>query len=332
VLADRDGHIGLQTSGWFPLRPPGQSGLTPVPACDTRNHWQGWVHPELLPRVYDPPEGFIASANENVNEPTGPQLCTMPLPDYRKRRIVQRLRELPQATVADMQQLQYDVTSTQAAELLGVFLPELPDGTLRRRLAAWDFRYAPESREATLFLNLYRSVLLEIFGHEEGIGWRRMLYLCSRLGFSVMVLTAIDRLLVERDSLWWAGRDKGELIRRAAARAAREPDRPWAKTNAFRFTNRFLDHRVGRVLGFHTGEMPMPGCHATPFQGHLLRTATRETTFAPSYHFVTDLGSDEAWTNLPGGPRESRFSPFYKSDIRLWRSGRYKKLEGRSQK
>jgi penicillin amidase len=332
VLADRDGHIGLQTSGWFPLRPPGQSGLTPVPAWDTRNHWQGWVHPELLPRIYDPPEGFIASANENVNEPTGPQLCTMPLPDYRKRRIVQRLRELPQATVADMQQLQYDVTSTQAAELLGVFLPELPDGTLRRRLAAWDFRYAPESREATLFLNLYRSVLLEIFGHEEGIGWRRMLYLCSRLGFSVMVLTAIDRLLVERDSLWWAGRDKGELIRRAAARAAREPDRPWAKTNAFRFTNRFLDHRAGRVLGFHTGEMPMPGCHATPFQGHLLRTATRETTFAPSYHFVTDLASDEAWTNLPGGPRESRFSPFYKSDIRLWRSGRYKKLEGRSQK
>ena len=53
----------------------------------------------------------------------------------------------------------------------------------------------------------------------------------------------------------------------------------------------------------------MPGCHATPFQGHLLRAATRETTFAPSYHFVTDLGTDEAWTNLPGGPSESRFSP-----------------------
>ena len=49
--------------------------------------------------------------------------------------------------------------------------------------------------------------------------------------------------------------------------------------------------RVGRVLGFHTGDMPMPGCHATPFQGHVLRTARREITFAPSYHFVTDLGT-----------------------------------------
>ena len=83
---------------------------------------------------------------------------------------------------------------------------------------------------------------------------------------------------------------------------------------------------MGRVLGFHTGQMPMPGCHATPFQGHLLITAKRETTFAPSYHFVTDLGTDEAWTNLPGGPSESRFSPFYKTDIVRWQHGTYKRL------
>jgi penicillin amidase len=141
-----------------------------------------------------------------------------------------------------------------------------------------------------------------------------------------MVLSAIDRLLVKEHSLWWAGRDKGALVRRAAERLEREKQQPWSKTNAFRFTNRFFNTRVGRVLGFHTGELPMPGCHATPFQGHLLRTATRESTFAPSYHFVTDLSTQEAWTNLPGGPVESRFSPWYKSDIQRWRGGQYKRL------
>ena len=70
----------------------------------------------------------------------------------------------------------------------------------------------------------------------------------------------------------------------------------------------------------------MPGNHATPFQGHVFQTATRESTFAPSYHFVTDLGSDVAWTNLPGGPSESRFSKFYRSDIPLWLDGEYKQL------
>jgi penicillin amidase len=187
-------------------------------------------------------------------------------------------------------------------------------------------RYAPESIEPTLFAGLYRNVLLEIFGFEHGIGWRRMLYLCTRFGFSIMVLTAIDRLLVKEHSAWWTDRDKGDLIRRAAERTAREKQQPWSKTNAFRFTNRFFPNRVGRVLGFNTGELPMPGCHATPFQGHLLRTATRESTFAPSYHFVTDMSTAEAWTNLPGGPTESRFSQWYKSDIPRWRSARYKRL------
>ena len=80
------------------------------------------------------------------------------------------------------------------------------------------------------------------------------------------------------------------------------------------------------MLGFNSRKYSMPGNHATPFQGHVLQTATRETTFAPSYHFVTDLSSDEAWTNLPGGPSESRFSRYYKSDLERWAKGEYKRL------
>ena len=336
IFADREGHIGRQAGGWVPLRSPDHSGLLPIPAWDERNHWRGIIDASHLPRVYDPPEGFIASANENINRPGGPEISTLPLPDWRKRRIAERLAELPSATVADMQSLQYDVVSTQARALLAIFLPHLPDGLMKQRLSQWDFRYATERREATMFQHLYRNVLLEIFGRSAetpdavdrgGIGWRRMLYLCSRVGYSTMVLTAIDELLQRETSLWWQDRDKGALIRRAAERLANEPEMAWGKFNSFRFTNRFFaPRRVGRALGFHTGSLPMPGCHATPFQGHLLTTAKRETTFAPSYHFVSDLGTDEAWSNLPGGPSESRFSPYYKSDISRWRSGQYKRL------
>jgi penicillin amidase len=153
-----------------------------------------------------------------------------------------------------------------------------------------------------------------------------MLYLCSRAGFSTMVLTAIDRLLLEPNSIWWQNRDKASLIRRAAARLT-EKEEPWSAINGFHFTNRYVEGRfVGRAFGFHTREMPLPGCHATLFQGHLLRAARRESSFAPSYHFVADLGTDEAWTNLPGGPSESRVSGYYKNDIPRWRSGKYKRL------
>jgi len=143
----------------------------------------------------------------------------------------------------------------------------------------------------------------------------------------MMVVTSIDRLLKKTHSTWWADGDKGQLIRRAAAKVDPDDDPPWSITNSFRFTNRFVENQfVGRAFGFHTSELPMPGCHATPFQGHLLRVAKRETTFAPSYHFVTDLGTDEAWTNLPGGPSESWLSRWYKIDVNRWCEGRYKRL------
>ncbi|HEY1600361.1 MAG TPA: penicillin acylase family protein, partial [Pirellulales bacterium] len=331
IFADDQGHIGRQANGLFPRRAAGHSGLLPIPAWNEANHWQGWLPSDILPRVYDPPSGVVTSANEDIRASDGACLITLPVPDYRKRRIDEQLASLEKVTLEDMQALQYDVISLQARDLLEVFLPELPDGDIKSRLSAWNYSYDPESVEATLFSRLYRNVLLEVFGQDSGqdrgVGWRRMLYLCSRVGFAMPIITSIDRLLRKPDSLWWAGRDKGQLIRKAAAGLSSNADQPWSVTNAFHFTNRFFEGQlVGRTLGLHTAELPMPGCHATPFQGHLLRSATRETTFAPSYHFVTDVKTHEAWTNLPGGPSESWFSRWYKNDIPRWCSGTYKRL------
>ena len=327
VMADREGHIGRQASGWFPRRGGDHSGLLPAAAWEVKNHWRGVLASDVLPRQFDPSEGFVASANEDVETRSGIRLVTQPVPDYRKRRIVELLGDLDKATLEDMQAMQYDVVSVQARELLDIFLPCLPDGPVKEKLSAWDCSYRPDSKEATLFTRLYRYVILEIFGQEQGLGWRRMLYLCTRTGFSLMVLTSIDRLLAKERSTWWEGRDKEELIRRAAARLNGEKDEPWSHINHFRFVNRFMQGRFfNRALGLDSRELPMPGCHATLFQGHLLKAGRRESTFAPSYHFVTDLGTDEAWTNLPGGPSESRLSGYYKSDVRLWLTGRYKRL------
>ena len=327
VFADAEGHIGRQASGWLPKRSADEIGISPALAWDESTHWQGRLGEEQLASLYDPPEGYLASANENLDRADEFYLHSHALAGYRKERIVQRLHELEQASVEDMQELQYDVTSLQARRLLPIFLPHVPAGPLQQLLTDWDLRYDPQSTAATAFQHLYRHVVLEIFGHEEGIGWRRMFFLCTRMGYSSMILTAIDDLLCRPQSLWWQERDKGELIRTAAHRAAEEPLTPWGEANSFHFTNRFFEgSRVGRILGYRSDQKPMPGCQATPFQGHLLATATRESSFAPSYHFVTDLGSAAAWTNLPGGASESRFSKWYRNDIARWLTGEYKRL------
>lgn len=327
IFADAEGHIGQQACGRFPLRGRPDQGLIALPAWDPANHWLGELPTSLLPCYYDPPAGFVATANEPQNPPGAPLLVTQILPDYRKRRIDERLAELPLATIHDMQELQYDFVSLQARELLAIFLPYLPDSDLKRRLAQWDCRYDIDSLEASLFQRFYVQVIMEICGQEHVIGWRRALYLCTRAGYSNMVLAVIDRQLKEKSSSWWRTRARGEVICRAAERMADYRDAPWRQRNNFQFVNRFLGSgRTGRILGFDSGRIPMPGCHATPFQGHVFQTANREQTFAPSYHFVTDLGTHEAWTNLPGGPSESPFSKHYRSDVDRWQKGEYKRL------
>jgi penicillin amidase len=333
VFADAEGHIGKQASGWLPMRARA-SGLVPVPAWDESNHWLGVVPADRLPREYDPPRGFVASANEELYLADGTPLHSHGLHDYRRRRIDERLTELPRATIADMQALQYDVVSLHARELLPVLLTHLEDDhPLKKQLLAWDCRFDAPSRCAALFMAFYRHVLLEVFGHNTGIGLRRMIYLATRIGYSAMVLTACDRTLRKVTSSWWSERDKSGMIRRAAERALAEPPHRWRDVNAFHFTDRFFGGSrglttTGRLLGFESALTPMPGCHATPFQGHLKVTATRESTFAPSYHFVADLATDEAWTNLPGGPSENRFSRWYKTDVPRWIAGEYKRLVG----
>lgn len=329
ILADREGHIGYQAGGRFPKRPYPYHGLTPFPAWQRSMRWNGWMKLRELPQAYDPPEEFVAAANEEICSRSGWPLVTQPAPDYRKRRIVALLSALAGATVQAMQTMQYDVYSIHAEDLLRIFLAELPEGTLKEQLARWDRCFTPQSTEATLFFRLYIAVMIEMLGHARGVGWRRMLYLCSRAGYSLMILTAADRLLQRPDSPWWRrdGLSRSEMIRRAAERIALRPIVPWAQVNSFHFTDRFFGgHRVGRLLGYDSQKYAMPGCHATIFYGHVLQTATRETTFAPSYHFVTDMASDEAWTNLPGGPSENRFSPWYRSDIPRWLTGQYKRL------
>ena len=327
VLADRDGHIGLQGCGRFPQRINPHAGLLPVPAWEQQNQWSGWLDSKHLPSMYDPPEGFVATANEPRNPPNGPLLVTQIVPDYRYRRIQEALGELDLATVEDMQRLHYDLVSVQARDLLDEFMPHLPDGPLKDELSKWDYRYDPDSHQATLFQRLYRHVMVEMLGTDRGVGWRRMLYLCTRVGYSTMILTAADHMLFDDQSWWWVGRDKGQIIRRAASRVGTEKAPTWSRINNFHFTNRFFgNHQVGRLLGFHSREYPMPGNHATLFQGHVFQTAAREQTFAPCYHFVTDFQTDDCWTNLPGGPSESRFSRYYKTGLSDWLAGKYRCL------
>ncbi|MCK1391501.1 penicillin acylase family protein [Bradyrhizobium sp. 1] len=74
---------------------------------------------EDLPRTFDPPAGFLVTANNRVVADDHPDyLCTDCHPPYRAKRIAERLAELPAATVADMASVHADTQSFTAREFV----------------------------------------------------------------------------------------------------------------------------------------------------------------------------------------------------------------------
>ena len=95
VYADREGHIGYQAPGRIPVRGPGNDGLLPSAGWLPENDWTGDVVPfEALPRVLDPDEGFVVTANQAVIGPDYPYFLT---DDWDKGYRSQRIRDLLEA-------------------------------------------------------------------------------------------------------------------------------------------------------------------------------------------------------------------------------------------
>lgn len=63
VYADVDGNIGYQAAGRIPIR-AGGTGRVPLAGVQPGNEWTGYIPFDDLPRVYNPPGGWIVSANQ----------------------------------------------------------------------------------------------------------------------------------------------------------------------------------------------------------------------------------------------------------------------------
>jgi penicillin amidase len=327
LLADREGNIGYQQSGLLPDRR--HSGLHPVPAWEERWHWRGVVSSDRLHSVLNPPEGFLATANDDHNPPAGPLVINLPMGSYRADRIRALLGERPTHTTDDMELIQTDLYSLQAEHYMEILRPMLPDSFAGRLLHGWDCRYDRASRGATLFETVYHALLQEVFG--------RGLF-GEEVWNTVVASTAIladyyhlfDNILFGMDSAWFGDEGKDGLISRVLKEVLTEVTleaiTPWGKRQQIVMKNIFFDGRLPLWVGFDHGPIELHGNRATIVQGGVFNSHNRQTTFTPSWRFITDLAENRARTALAGGPSDRRFSKWYTTDVQRWVEGRYKVL------
>ncbi|MDZ3831494.1 MAG: penicillin acylase family protein [Sphingopyxis sp.] len=153
--ADIDGNTGWQTIGFTPRRPR-HDGLFPAPG-DGDFDWTGLLPVQDMPHVYNPPEGWFASANE-MNLPAAypyrERIISFSWSDpFRYNRVAEVLRRQPRHRIEDSIALQHDVQSLPARALLKLLPAKLsveaaPAAALLRR---WDCGIEADSAAALLY-------------------------------------------------------------------------------------------------------------------------------------------------------------------------------------
>ena len=332
VWADTAGNIGWQAVGVVPRR-PNWNGLVPVPG-DGRFEWDGYVPIHDLPHSLNPPEGFIATANQENLPPGYPEPISFYwLEPYRHARIAEVLAGGRRLTVRDMLRLQNDEYSIPARELVpllnGLGLADSVAGPIRaaaERLRNWDFVLDKGSVGAGIYAAWQRrlwAAFVELHAPAE-----------LRASFTDVIATPLIQSLLAPDGSFGAdplaGRDR--FVRETLTAAVHDlverlgpnPDNWTYGQPAYHHIT--IRHALGKAVNpelrgrLEVGPFPRGGDSFT-----VNNTGTEdEQTVGASFRFIADLSDWDRslGVNTPGQSGDST-DPHYRDLARLWTDGEY---------
>ncbi len=339
IYADVDGNIGYQAPGIVPVRNDGD-GRVPVPGWTDRYEWTGYIDFEDLPRVFNPAEGWIVTANNAVVDGTYPYLLTS---DWnrgdRATRIVELVSRLEDATLDDMAAIQFDNRNLTAQRIRPLFLAISPESMTQRQraalavLEAWNLDNDASSAGAAVFEAAWAQLLDRLFADDLPAG------IDPRGGTRWSL--AVEDLAEPNDAPFWDDLTTPDIETRddivAAAFAAGvddvaallggEPaDWTWGALHTATFENETLGQSgIGPIEGrFNRGPYPTSGGFDivnatgwTPSEGFVV-------DWVPSFRMLVDMSDLDGalWVNTTGASGHP-YSAHYQDQIEAWRTGEY---------
>jgi penicillin amidase len=324
-MADSSGIIGYQMSGRLFARPRGVSGLIPLPGWESKYNSRGFVPKTSLPFLYNPPEGLIVTANQDLNHLGKSEPINLPMAPYRTERIEQLLKKRNKLDAEYMKEIHYDLYSLQAERFMKLLGPLISDTSNGKNLKEWNYTYNADSTGASLFENVYRAILLRVFG-DHGFGRDVLNYLLDETGIFNYYFGNFDNIIFNRKSAWFRTGTREDVLRMAIDEGMRGKVKPYGKTRRLYFKHLLFGDKLPSFIGLDYGPVELPGNRATVTQGQIFKAAGRTTTFSPSCRIIADMSVTELLTNMPGGNCDRPFSKWYKNNMNDWLNGVYKKL------
>jgi penicillin amidase len=338
VMADTAGHILSQMVGDLPVRKKGH-GMLPMPGYDPEVGWEKEPLPfDAMPCAKDPPEGFLASANNRPVHAHGSAFLGADwLDGFRYARIVECLSARHDWDVAATQRLQLDRTSIVWRTLRTAVLEALRggDATGLRLLEQWDGLVEPTSSAAAVFELFFSEMMWRSVAAKAPRGWRAAVGEGTNaiLPHGMMGLrrvTHLTRNLVEQPEGWFAGGWQAEMrsallssVRRLRDVAGDDVDAwAWGRVRPL-----VLVHPVGSKAAmnriFNIGPLHCGGDATTIPQASVPFTDPLANPIGiANLRMVIDVGNWEASRfALAGGQSGNPLSPHYRDQVELWQRG-----------
>lgn len=333
VIADRAGHIGWTYMGRFPQRRE-FDGLASRSWADGKVGWQQFLAPKALPRLIDPPEGFIVTANNRTLGRDYPHAIAHNWAlGYRAFRIAELLRAQNRLTEADLLTVQLDTRNAVYDFYRQLALDELSRIDVKepvlqqagQALAAWDGHMRTDSIGAALLADFRSRLADEVFAKIVAAGqmhdpdfryaWREM-------------ETPLRLLLTQRPAglLRAQYRDDWrrmilESLTRSAEKLQQEyPDKdltklPWGETHLIT-----LHHPFSKVSPLLGELLDMPSFASDGCAG--LCVKVMDTAHGASERLVlSPMHPEDAIFQMPGGQSGHPLSDHYRDQQPDWQSG-----------
>mgnify|MGYP001602180343 CR=1 FL=1 len=337
VVADRSGAIAWTVSGKIPRR-EGFDGRYPVSWAYGDRRWNGWLKPEEVPVILNPPEGLLWTANQRLVG--GEAYALLGDGGYddgpRGRQIRDDLRALvasgKKAGPADLLAIELDDRAVFLDRWQKFLLATLSDEAVAGHKARAELRDAVRqwNGHAAIDSAAYRIVR----------AWRlKVTELALNPFFEKAAATYPDfsyQSFQFEDAVWRLAQEKpaallnphytswDDLLLGAVDRVSAEIEQAGSTPAGFtwgRHTALRMRHPFSRLLpGFLARFLDMP---VQPLPGGADMPRVQGATFGASERMVISPGrEDEALFHMPGGQSGNPLSPYYRAGHDAWAEGK----------
>jgi penicillin amidase len=334
ICADDAGHIAWTIAGRVPNR-VGWDGRLPVSWADGTHRWDGYRTLTSIPRIVDPPEGLLWTANNRIV--AGEDLAALGDGGYalgaRARQIRDGLRALDQPVEKDMLALQLDDRALFMGQWRDLALATLqsddpPAGTPRAEFQhllrdEWSGRAEPASAAYRLARGFSYQCVWSLYDflispfqkegaelqahwlpHRHAVTWEVLearpphLLPPAHADWDGFMLAAIDSTIAA------ATKDGGTL-----------EEFTWGARNTVQ-----VGHPLVQVAPFLARWLAAPA-RALPGDSFMPRVQSRR--FGASERLVVSPGREsEGIFHMPGGQSGHPFSPYFLAGHEAWEEGR----------